>query len=209
MKHFQKIIFALLLLFVFNFSFAQKTGSEKEDKIHVSIAEKSTSFKEVKVETVIYASMKEIVDFVTNIAKFNTWMYKCRDSKMLETIEQNNYIYYVQIDMPFPAGDRDVVVHSNYNWAPDGKSFHLVSSAKNDYLALNDDYVRVEELNTEWRFTEISPNKTSVVHLNKINPAGNLPKWMLNLGAEIGPSRTVENLKNKLDKKGEKLFSKK
>ena len=194
-----KIAFAFLLLFSFTFSNAQ-TNKAEEDKIHVSITDKESAFKKIKVETIVHASVEEIVAFVTEVSGYKDWMFKCRDSKMLEAIEKNDYIYYVEIDMPYPTTDRDVVIHSNYEWAADGKSFHLVSSAENDYLAHNDDFVRVEELETEWKLTEITPGKTSVIHLNRINPAGNLPHWMHNLAAEIGPMKTVKKLKKALDK---------
>lgn len=201
MKFIQKLIFSSIFFLFPIFLIAQSTESSNidDDKIHVSVTGKETTFKEVRVETIIHAPIDSVVAFVTNIDNYKNWMFKCQDSKMLKSYQADDYIYYVEIDMPYPTTNRDVVIRSNYIWTVDKKSFHITSKAENDFLAKDDDFVRVEELETEWKIEEISPGKTRVIHLNKINPGGNLPLWMINLAAETGPMKTVKKLKKILD----------
>ena len=54
--------------------------------------------------------------------------------------------------------------------------------------------VRVKTFETHWKVTQLSGGQHIFIDYNsKMDPAGNIPQWVVNMGLTVGPIKTMQN----------------
>ena len=98
-------------------------------------------------------------------------------------------------DFPAPFSDRDVILHFVIKQDPITKQVISSSQSANNFIPENDGIVRVIIIETKWTFTPISDGKVRLEYQIKSDPAGSIPKWLVNLAADEAPVRSMLALK--------------
>jgi hypothetical protein len=104
--------------------------------------------------------------------------------------------------MPFPASDRDLVVHTT-QWYDDAGVFYSVSKAAPNKLDVERNMVRVNNFESQWKIQEIAPEKIKIEYVLSTDPGGFIPNWMINMGISIGPKKTMKALVDLVKKREE------
>jgi hypothetical protein len=168
-------------------------SNENGMKVYTRPNSKS-GIKEVRITTRMETSIPGLMTALADVPGYENWVYKCVNPKRLKTASEQEYYYYVESDLPFPASNRDLVVRSR-QWrdAATGKVYsHSVGLP--DYKPEVEDIVRIRAFESSW---EITPNNDGTVYIDytaKTDPGGNIPAWIINLGIATGPVKTMEKL---------------
>ncbi|MBT8190005.1 MAG: hypothetical protein KJO29_06220 [Bacteroidia bacterium] len=186
-----------LFVFLLPLSYGQNDWKLVKDRsdIQVFVRKLDTQdFKEVKITGIVSATLPEVVASLEDVDYHKKWVLKTIDSKILEKKKENDFIYYLSTDMPFPVKDRDVVI--SYRRFQDEQTgvVHTESIGYADYIPEKYEFVRIPEFKSTYKLIPIKENEVKIEYYLKINPGGLLPPWLVNLAVTRGPIETIESL---------------
>ena len=200
MKH----IIAALLLTAISFSnlLAQKNCTLRKDKdgIKVYTCNTDTSkFKSIRAEFTLNASLVELEKFIRNVDNYTTWQYNTVEVKTVKKTNDNDFIYYSKIDVPWPATDRDLVVH--FEMISKGEKHFFNSTIVSGLVPEKENTVRIKVSQGQWVITEKNKNQLDIKYSLQVDPAGAVPIWLVNMVCANAPYQSFKKLKEELEKK--------
>lgn len=152
-----------------------------------------TNLKEIRITLTLESSIAAIEALLNDVPLYTSWVYKCSDSKELETVHSNEFYYYIVLDFPFPLSDRDLVVHSQHRIDEQTGVYYSHSSASpTGLIEEQEDFVRINLFESSWTIT---PLKDGVVYIDYqaiSGPGGDIPIWLVNLAITKGPLETMK-----------------
>lgn len=156
----------------------------------------NSQYKEYKAMTSIKTSLDEVLNELLTAPLYKD---NCEDgiSHLVKISNNEDYIFYVKNDFPWPINDRDVVSKLKLNRISDNKVEVNISSASKEVPEIKNT-LRVRELVGHWLLEE----KNGYVQVTQqlyVNPEGTLPSFITNSLLVIGPFRTFQNLKSTLE----------
>ncbi len=157
------------------------------------------AIKEVKVEMEIDVEMETFVAFLNDVPAYTSWVYKCKEAKLVESISNDSFVYYTESDFPFPVSNRDMVILSKQTYDPVLKKVTASSVAVPDKMPEKKGLVRIKEFESTWQITEIATNKLKIEYQAKTDPAGFIPAWVVNLAIGTAPLKTMKALRKQLE----------
>ena len=205
------LILLPLLLAAFNFSdtivFAQSSPIPpweliKEQgplKVYTRKSEDS-DIKELRITTQMKATLNDFIEALNDADSYKEWVYKCASSRLVERISDFELYYQVESDFPFPLSDRDLVVYTIQKIDASG-TFHSDSVARPDYQPKEKGVVRISLFESHWKVTALGDGTVFIDYNSKVDPAGNIPLWVINLGLTIGPVKTMESFTEFVEQK--------
>lgn len=196
-----RLLFFMCLIGVCcNMALAQSNCQLKQDKEDIKVYTCPTAqskFKAVKANFAVNASYKEMVSMLMDVENFCTWQYRTKSARILKKVADNEVIYYIEFDVPWPASNRDLIVQIKVTQDPATGWITLISNSLPDYLPKKDHTVRVQASRSSW-LLKSDGIMTKADYYLEIDPGGSLPAWLINLYASDGPWRTFKNLKEKI-----------
>jgi hypothetical protein len=196
--------FLLALLLIPGFVYAQQTQSDwmftkEQDGIKMySRPSKQSKFNDIKVEAEFAGTVEQLTSILVNVEKYTDWAYATKSSVLIKKISRTEFIYYSEIDVPWPANNRDFYAHCKVTFDSSTHSAKVVSSSIKDYQPEKKNIVRIPISNGTWNISSIGNKKLHVEYILQLDPGGTVPAWLLNLFSSKGPMETFEKLKQKM-----------
>ena len=134
-----------------------------------------------------------------DVQGYPDWVYKCTDSELVERPSSSEAVYYAVMDFPWPLTDRDFVAGSKIYSTSTGKVVITVKGIT-DRVPEHKERVRVPVLDYRWEFIPLDNDVIQVKYYLRSDPGGELPPWLVNLVIDQGPTQTVKNLRELLQK---------
>ena len=156
-----------------------------------------SEYKEIRIVTTFDVEIEKFMAVLNNAESYKEWVYKCSEGRMLERINEKEFIYYTVSDLPFPASDRDLVIHSK-QWSDQEGNIHSKSVGIENYLDVSPDYVRIPFFESTWDIYPMEDGKIKIDYKAISHPGGFIPTWLVNMAITTGPIKTMEGLKNQL-----------
>ncbi len=193
----------LLILLLTTVSFAQNAPQwrfiKEVEGVKVYFREsEGSNIKEVKMQTTFNANLSSIVECLKDVDRYPKWVYKATYSKTVSKYSENDVIYYNYIDFPWPMQDRDIVIQSKITQDANTRIITSESFAKWEAEPFRKDVVRIQEFKSKWTFTPLGAGKVAGEYVFRSNPGGSLPAWLVNLGLDEGPLKTLKGFKSLL-----------
>lgn len=149
-------------------------------------------FKEIRIKTKCKTSLNAIMAAFDDTAGHKDWVYKTPDSYTVEKVDENTLIYYIKSDLPFPLTDRDIVIKYSWTQDPDTKVITTVSEGISGKVDDIDGNIRVTDFLSEYILTPQEDGWIDIEYYAKMDPAGKLPAWLVNMAVTTGPIKTME-----------------
>jgi hypothetical protein len=196
------IIFLFFLLsFAHNINPPGKWELMKEQngiKMYSRSSEHS-KFNDIKVEAEFPGTIQQIAAILLDVEKYTEWAYATKSSVLIKKISNTELIYYSEIDVPWPANDRDFYAHCKVTFDSSLHSMKLVSASIKNYQPEKKNVVRLAYSKGIWNVTAEGNKKIRIEYLLELDPGGNVPAWLLNLFSTKGPMETFLKLKQKME----------
>lgn len=159
----------------------------------------NSDIKAIKVECSIEATLSQLTAVLLDIPASNEWVYSTKFCRVQETISNSELIYHSEIDVPWPASNRDFIVRIKLEQDSITKTLTVDGENLPHYLQEQKDVVRI--MHTESNWTVTPRNKyLDIVFTLHVHPGGSIPAWLINLFATRGPLETFQNLKRQVNK---------
>lgn len=156
--------------------------------------------KELKIETSIQTSLNSVVKILDDVDAHPIWVYKCGAAHITDVISPSEFYYYITIDFPFPAVDRDMVIYYRRWQDPITKVVTTISTSAHDTQPIVEDYIRIVDFESEYKITPRDDGWVDIVYVLSSDPAGAIPTWMINMAIAKGPVKTMERMFSEIQK---------
>jgi hypothetical protein len=197
------LLTSLVLLFSGTISFGQsdwKLSTEKNGiKVFTSNVPDS-KIKAIKVECEVDATESQLVALLMDVNSSAQWIYHTKSSTLIKQVSASELYYYSEINLPWPAANRDFVAHLTVNQNPITKVVTIEGPAVNGIVPVKKGVVRVTDSQGLWTISPCGYNRVKINYTLHTDPAGNLPAWVVNMFATEGPMQVFENLRVEVKK---------
>jgi hypothetical protein len=157
-----------------------------------------SKFDDIKVEADLPGNITQMASILKDVAKYSEWAYATKTCVLIKKISDNDFIYYSEIDVPWPATNRDLYARCKITFNQNTNSFKLIAEAIKDYAPEKKDIVRIPLSKGTWNVSALSDKMIHVEYILELDPGGTVPAWLLNLFSTKGPLETFANLKKKM-----------
>ena len=167
--------------------------AKDEDGVTAYTKTRESGIKEVKVETMIDASIEKIYNFITDYDNPKEWKHSTRSSKIVDRTSDNEFKVYFVIATPWPLKDRDFYADVSVNFT-DGKDRCELIFIPDTSQQTHGSKIRMTNFDTRWVLTETLDGMVKVELYSYGDPVG-VPVSFVNMFIVDTPFKTVKNLK--------------
>jgi len=183
---------------------AQPDWQLKQDKDGIQVYTKNidnAKLKAVKVVTSINTTLTAITAALMDVEGAIDWVYATKKITLLKKISPAALLYYSEIEIPWPANNRDFIVEIRASQDEKTRVVSVDGFNKPTYLPENKNIVRIQQSYSKWLITPLQKGQVKIEYVLQVDPGGNIPAWLINLFATKGPLETFKKLREQLKKK--------
>lgn len=137
-----------------------------------------SGYAQVRASASVCATLPELVAFVEDVARFDTWIPDTEDARLLARPSPTSQIYYIRTSMPWPVKHRDMVYRLTEVADPSvPRAISVVMDGLPRYLPEYNGVVRMDSVEGRWDFHEGAGRTRISLHLH-IEPGGKIPVWL-------------------------------
>ena len=196
-----------LLLFIALVKFAPSEAQNKwvlrtkNDGVTIYESEvPGSKIKALKVIATFNATPMQVGAVIMDVKAATEWVYRMRSSILIKRVSPNELYYYSEVNLPWPAANRDFVAHLTLKQNPETKVVEVDGPAVPGLMQLKAGIVRINNSVGKWIITPVGINQVQVEYTLHVDPAGSLPSWLVNSFATDAPLRIFKNLRVELQK---------
>ncbi len=170
--------------------------SKQADGISVYLRDTPNSLiKSFKGVVTMPSKLTPLVAVLGDTSAYTTFLHECIYAKPLKTVNNKESYKYLVTNMPWPVKDRDTVVHSILTQNKNSKEVEIRMQAAPEYTAIHKNYVRITKMKGRWLLTPTGKGSVVVAYEMSVDPAGNLPSWLVNVLSIDIPFNTLKKLR--------------
>ncbi len=192
-----------LITFVSANTFAQDDWVLKTDKEGIKVYTKgleNSSLKVSKTVCIIDASLNRLTTVLMDINTAADWVYSTKKATLLKQLSPSELYYYSEVAVPWPASNRDFVVHMKVTQDEKTKTVTVVGESKPTYLPTVKNIVRIQQSYTKWLILPLQNGQVQIEYYLQVDPGGIVPAWLINMFSTKGPFETFKNLRQQVKK---------
>ena len=132
------------------------------------------------------------------------FLHNCKSATNVKQLSSNETYKYIVTSMPWPVVNRDMVAHSVLTQNSQNKQIEIKLNAISGLVPLKNNMVRIKTMRGRWLITPLlnsvgdDTGEKLVEYEMNLDPAGKIPKWLVNtLVVEI-PFNTLKNMRSLL-----------
>lgn len=168
-------------------------------KIYSAVVPNS-KVKAIKVECDYNATLSQLITVLLDVKTCTEWVYNTKSCTLLKQVSPSELYYYSEVNIPWPAQNRDFVAHLIVSQNPETKVVTVDGPAIPGMVPLKKGIVRIDHSTGKWTITPTGENKIHVVYTLQVDPGGNIPAWLVNMFAAEGPVQSFKKLRLQLQK---------
>ena len=198
-----KIIAAFALILCIKYASAQpnwKLSTATDGmKVYTSIVPDS-KIKAVKVEYDLDATLAQLVTVLLDVKTCPEWVYSTVSCTLIKRVSPSELYYYSEVNLPWPAQNRDFVAHLTITQNPVTKVVTIDGPAVPGFVPEKKGIVRIEHSTGKWLITPLSTKRVHVEYTLQVDSGGAIPAWLVNLFATEGPVQIFKRLRMQVQK---------
>jgi len=145
--------------------------------------------------TRVKTRLSNVVALLRDNQGYPVWRHGMSRTKLLKRLNPQESMTYIGINMPWPARDRDAVLHSTWHQDPETLVVTKIEVAEPHYVKASKEYQRIPVIESKWTLTPLSEGWVEVMHESYTDPGGDAPDWMVEyLSVEV-PYHTLSKLR--------------
>lgn len=203
MPHIRSLtIIAFLLAALFHSPLMGQEWKVRKEKNGITVMTGSVAGKKIdqyRAMTTIAASPETIYGEILDFSNYRAWMEDIKILEVIDSKEDEYFVYYLVYKVPWPFDDRDLVAKASVIKGLDSDTVIIRSEAVNGMIEIKDKEVRIEDFWQQWTLIPLNEDSTLVITEGFNDPAGSIPSWLINWGSVGAPLSTLENLKTRAE----------
>jgi hypothetical protein len=168
-------------------------------KIYTSLVPDS-KIKALKVISDFNAAPSQMVALLMDINTSPQWVYHLKSSWIIKQVSPGELYYYAEVNLPWPAANRDFVAHLTVTQNPDTKVVTIDGPAVPGFVPIKKGVVRIDNSVGKWIITPLEGGRTQVEYTIHLDPGGSVPSWLVNMFATEAPMHIFKGMRVQLQK---------
>lgn len=154
-----------------------------------------------KGEGVVAAPLVRVASVIFDTSHAAEWIDSLVEARVIRRISDTDYVEYDHFGMPLVIKDRDFVTENRLEYDRARKAITISIHSVSDPAAPSSSYVRGVLISSTFVLTPTPDGKgTRVSGDVHCNPAGSLPKWVVNFFQKDWPRSTLQSLRKQVTK---------
>ena len=142
---------------------------------------------------------ESIVSMIMDLENCKEWAVQCAKATVLERISETETYLYSRNNIPFPGRDRDAVTHVLWDRNAQTGIISMSSTVVDDNRVEKvKGVIRIKYAIARWRFTPNSDGSLLIESYAHVDPASDMPKWLLNSLLVGSPYSTMKRIRKRL-----------
>ena len=167
---------------------------QQDDDIHIYTRQVDGSpYNAIKASVQINAPITRVAELIGDGNGCAKWRTKCKSSEVIESVSEHERYVYAVLDLPWPATDRDIVLHSKTEIDPESRTA-TVSLLSDSSRYPPGDYVRAETKG-QFLIRVISETQVEFTYTMHTDLGGSLPVSRVNAGLADGTFEDLSKLR--------------
>ena len=158
-----------------------------------------SKFLAVSATVILNAKVDSVASLIMDLENCKKWATQCSEAYILERISNTETYVYSRNNIPFPGRDRDAVSHVIWEKDPVTDTVSMTSTAVEGRVAKVKGVIRIKQALAKWRFTPQQDGTLLVESFAHVNPASDMPKWLLNNLLVGSPFKTMKKIRKRLE----------
>ena len=197
-----KISFYILLwvLIPCSQSFSQANWTFQKEKNGIKVytrPAKTSKFNDIKAEFDIQNSIAKFISVSYDVGNYPLWVYGTKTAKLCERLNNEEIIYYSEVNAPWPFSNRDFYARLKINRGADGKTITITATGLPNYKPTENGIVRIPYLHSDMVVSSVNPHTLHIVYTTNVDVGGNVPAWLINLFSTSGPIESFTKLRER------------
>ncbi|MDB5111344.1 MAG: hypothetical protein JWR67_2458, partial [Mucilaginibacter sp.] len=119
--HMYKLILLFLLLPLSQQPDWQLNNEKDGIRVYTSTATADNKTKPIKVECTFNTTTTQLVAVLLDIKNYTNWVYHTKSATVVKQVSPSDLYYYSEVNVPWPAQNRDFVAHITVTQNPETK----------------------------------------------------------------------------------------
>jgi hypothetical protein len=198
LKMIKKLVLATLLVLNFTqIAQAQWKHLYKEDEIHIYGKDKNADgIIPFKAHAYIEHNIETVYRALRDFDNKTTWAPKLYEVKIHKVINNDEYIFSEYYSTPWPAVDREFLLHGKVIRTDEGITLLAKSVRNRDYK--NSDLIQAKVSYLNISLKKVDDGLTQIVFEFSGDMRGWMPTWLINLIQKKWPLRFIQGLRKYL-----------
>lgn len=154
----------------------------------------NTRIKEIRVNCDLHATLPQLVAYISDISHYKETVYNCVDAYVVQRINDRDFYFYLETDMPWPVANRDMVVRMMFIMDPNTRILSVRATNAEGMVPEKKGLIRIPHWHATWTIRELDKNRLRVEYLFGVDPGGELPSWLVNSLIANGPYQSFSNI---------------
>lgn len=177
-----------------------KLHSEKDGVQVFTQAVPNSAFRAVKAVGLVEASLSTLAYVLMDVKTTREWLYGTKVCTLLKQMTPSDLIYYSEVDLPWPASNRDFIIRITLTQDPGTKAMTIVAENMPKYVPEKNGIVRIQRSSGLWHITPVDKEHVRVEYTLQVDPGGLIPAWLVNMVASTGPYQSFIGMRKQVKK---------
>jgi hypothetical protein len=193
------ILIVLFALFQCN-TFAQSwTFIKEKDGVHIYSRKLAGKlFKSFKGVSDINAPAEKVYAILENVNNTDWWDKNVKNIKVLFYEKNKMSRYYMVYQLPWPFESRDLCAVVISIIDTETKTYKLTATPLLGVISEKPDLIRIKEYMQIWTVRSTGKNQSHIELESYVDPAGNVPDWLINSILTNMPIQLINGVKKKI-----------
>jgi len=197
-----------LFIFILGILLIPYVGKQTEAKWNLLITDgdikvytrktEASPFEEVLLKTKLETDFESVKKILKNCDAYTKWVHNCASSSLVKKENDDVFYYYYEMQAPWPVSNRDMVVKATFTEDETKNTLIMRAVGVKGLIEKKDGNVRVLNVELKLTFKKTDTNEIELLYYAKMDPAGSVPAWVVNMSIEKGPLNSVKNFEKLL-----------
>jgi hypothetical protein len=160
--------------------------------------EPNSKLKSFKGEATLHAPVTTISKLIMEPGKRDWWEKNFQQTKLLGYQEDKYIRYYLVYVLPWPLTPRDIVTETSVVKDSVTGVHTIITMTVPSDVPEKPEMIRINEYKQKWTLQPLDKETVHVILEGLIDPAGNIPAWLINIVLPETPFKTIQSLREKL-----------
>lgn len=202
MNRFVRLLLALSLFFSGAASASQSDWRLEKDEEDIQIYTRSvegSDYRAIRGVTQIKGRLNSIVALLQDMSYWPVLNKIISAAEVHQQLDQTTSLVYMQMNMPWPVSDRDVLNRRHVRQCADSFVVELTEVATTGILPINDDHVRIVESSQKWTLTPNGDGTVNVSWETHTDPNGPIPAAIVNMLSVGAPFESLTTMRDAIE----------
>lgn len=183
-------------------AYAEDEWRLEKDKKGIQIytrAVEDSDYRAIRGVTRVRGQMSSIIALLQDMSFWPKLNKIISSAELHEKLSETESLVYLQMDMPWPVSDRDVLNRRQVHQDERSKIVRLTEVATVDLLPEDEDYVRIVESTQTWILTPNDDGTVDVTWVTHTDPNGPIPAAIVNMLSVGAPYDSLTTLRKAIE----------